>query len=272
MYEIRAPWWHGSCNLRLSFMREIEIGLNSEQNRNNGVPRACRSVLRRTVPFLLLGATAVLMMSGCATVTNTSRSFTTVVIDPGHGGHDSGASSRIGGLEKNSALDVAKRLDARLREAGFRTVMTRKSDVFIPLDERTAISNAQTNALFVSIHFNDCRNRSAQGIETYYYNSSAAPVAQRIEACLDQVPGTVSRGVKRARFRVLRNAVFPAVLVECGFLSNRSDAQRCASASYRDEVAGKIAEALVIQRFGTGAQAAQKLATLRREALRDSGG
>lgn len=216
-------------------------------------------------------AGAVGFLSGCAGVKDTSRTFSTVVIDAGHGGHDSGARSRRGTSEKYVALDVARRLDARLREAGFRTVMTRGDDRFIPLDQRAAISNRQANAIFVSVHFNHSRSRAARGTESYYYSPVASGIAQRIEDNLDDLPGVSSRGVKQARFRVLRKAQYPAVLVECGFLSNRSEANRCASPSYRDAVAERIAEALIVQRFGNGARAASKIATVRGQ-NRASGG
>lgn len=208
-------------------------------------------------------AAAITLLVGCAGVQDTSRTFSTVVIDAGHGGHDGGARSSAGLPEKNVALDVARRLDARLREAGFHTVLTRSGDVFIPLDRRAQISNAQSNAIFVSIHFNHAPTRGARGTETYYHNAVAAGIARRIEQNLEEVPGLSSRGVKRARFRVLRQAQFPAVLVECGFLSNRQEARLSASAAHRDAVAEGIAEALIVQRFGQGTQAASKVAAIR---------
>src|SRR5438876_12290490 len=106
----------------------------------------------------------VALLPACASmrtpaVKNTSKSFTTVAVDAGHGGKDNGAYRRFGGAEKIATLDVAQRLDRKLRESQLKTVMTRSSDVFIPLDERVAIENSQKNAIFVSIHFNDFRRR-----------------------------------------------------------------------------------------------------------------
>ena len=117
-------------------------------------------------------AIAALFLVSCGSVSpinvkNTSRTFTTVVVDAGHGGKDNGALRRYGGAEKNATLDVATRLARKLRESQFRTVMTRSSDVFIPLDERAAISNRQANAIFVSVHFNDSGRRGIRGFETY---------------------------------------------------------------------------------------------------------
>ena len=110
-------------------------------------------------------------------IKNTSRTFSTVVVDAGHGGKDSGAVRRYGPPEKIVALDVAQRLDQKLRESQIKTVMTRTSDVFIPLDDRVAIENSQKNAIFVSIHFNDSRRRGIHGFETYYHSPAAYDLA-----------------------------------------------------------------------------------------------
>src|SRR5256714_601127 len=198
-----------------------------------------------------------LLLSSCGTgpsirVKDTTRTFTTVVVDAGHGGKDNGAFRRFGGAEKNATLDVATRLAAKLRESQFRVVMTRSRDVFIPLDDRAAISNRQSNAIFVSVHFNDSGRRGIRGFETYYHSPVARPLAYRIQQQLMTLPGASNRGVKTANFRVLRKAAYPAVLVECGFLSNRKEGAAARSASRRDDLADKIAEAIVDQRYGKG--------------------
>src|SRR5207248_5396346 len=105
----------------------------------------------------------LVLLAGCATAPkaakNTSKTFTTVVVDAGHGGKDNGAYRRYGPPEKMVALDVAQRLERKLHESQLKTVMTRSSDVFIPLDDRVSVENSQKNAIFVSIHFNDSRRR-----------------------------------------------------------------------------------------------------------------
>ena len=216
--------------------------------------------------FLLISS---LFFAGCSGVRDTSRTFETVVIDAGHGGYDSGARARGGYREKVFALDVARRLDARLREAGFRTVMTRNGDVFVPLGKRTRISNSQSNAIFVSVHFNHAKNQSARGIETFYKSRVARETARKIERSLYSIPGLSSRGTKTANFYVLRKARYPAVLVECGFLSNAAEARLCASPEFRDQLAVKIAEALVRQRFGNSITATSKIAAMRGHADSD---
>ena len=201
----------------------------------------------------LLPLAALFLLGGCATVaTNTSHSFETVVVDAGHGGRDSGALRRHAPPEKAVALDVALRVDRKLRQSQLKTVLTRANDTFISLDNRVAIGNEQKNSIFVSIHFNDSRRRGVEGVETYYHSPYAYNLAAAIERNLSTLPGTVNRGVHPARFRVLRNARYPSVLVECGYLSNRSEARDVAGAGYRDKLADKIAEAIVDYRYGLG--------------------
>jgi N-acetylmuramoyl-L-alanine amidase len=204
-----------------------------------------------SIAVLVLGA--AFFLGGCATVaTNTSHTFETVVVDAGHGGKDSGAYRRNSPPEKAVALDVALRVDRKLRESQLKTVLTRANDTFVPLDNRVALGNEQKNSIFVSIHFNDSRRRRVEGVETYYHSPYAFDLAAAIERNLSALPGTVNRGVHTADFRVLRNAHYPSVLVECGYLSNRSEARDAADSAYREKLADKIAEAIVDYRYGTG--------------------
>src|SRR5213596_39743 len=199
----------------------------------------------------------VALLPACATVRtpavkNTTKTFTTVVVDAGHGGKDNGAYRRFGGAEKIATLDVAQRLNRKLRESELKTVMTRSSDVFISLDERVAIENSQKNAIFVSIHFNDSRRRGIHGFETYYHSGDSFDLANRIQGKLMTIPHSTNRGVHTANFRVLRLAYYPAVLVECGFLSNRAEGGQARDWEYRELLADRIAEAIVEQRYGPG--------------------
>ncbi len=211
------------------------------------------------MPRLISRALAIgllALLAACATAPkaakNTSKTFTTVVVDAGHGGKDNGAYRRYGGAEKIANLDVAQRLDRKLRESELKTVMTRSSDVFIPLDDRVSIENSQKDAIFVSIHFNDSRRRGIHGFETYYHSVASSELANRIQAKLMTIPHSANRGVHTANFRVLRLAAYPAVLVECGFLSNRSEGNEARDWEYRELLADRIAEAIVEQRYGPG--------------------
>jgi N-acetylmuramoyl-L-alanine amidase len=199
----------------------------------------------------LTALAAGVALPGCTTgVKDTSRTFTTVVIDAGHGGHDNGTTSRYAGHEKDATLDVAMRLRPKLEAAGFRTVMTRNSDTFIPLDTRASISNRSRNVIFVSIHFNDSRRSHVRGSEVYYKSRCSERIAGNILSQVAAIPGATSRGVRTANFRVLKKNQYPAVLVECGYFSNPVEGRRCANGAYREQLASAISRGIVIQRYG----------------------
>src|SRR5882724_7270964 len=153
------------------------------------------------------------------------RQRAVVVIDAGHGGFDRGgiAGQRI--PEKTMTLDVALRLQKVLEGTGYRVVMTRESDVFVPLGTRVAIANSYPNAIFVCIHFNAARRSGANGIETYFYSAESAPLAGSIHSALVSAAPSENRGVRRRGYFVLRKTAVPAVLIECGFLTNPTEAQ-----------------------------------------------
>jgi len=198
--------------------------------------------------LLLLALLPGCASSGGGRVKDTTRTFTTVVIDAGHGGHDDGARSRWGGREKHHALAVSQRVRSKLAAAGFNTVMTRSSDRFIELNDRARISNRQNNAIFVSVHFNHSPKRRILGGEVYYKSSVSRGLAQRILTKIDGIPGRSVRYVKTANFRVLKLNQYPAVLVECGYLSHRGEGVRCASSKHHEELASAIASAIIEQR------------------------
>jgi len=210
------------------------------------------SQVTRLVTIAFVASLAACTTVPTTAVKNTTKTFNTVVVDAGHGGKDSGAYRRYGPPEKMVALDVAQRLNRKLRESQLKTVMTRDSDVFIELNDRVAIENAQKNAIFVSIHFNDSRRRGIHGFETYYHSGASSDLANSIQQKLATIPHSASRGVHTANFRVLRLATCPAVLVECGFLSNRNEGGQARDWEYRELLADRIAEAIVEQRFGSG--------------------
>jgi N-acetylmuramoyl-L-alanine amidase len=184
-------------------------------------------------------------LSGLA-VTADAANFRTVVIDPGHGGQDNGG--QWGHVyEKHLALDTAVRLEATLKSMGYQTVMTRRSDYFITLPQRVSTTNANKNAIFVSIHYNYTWKNEVSGLETFYYNSEGQRLAQYVQSSLLRQTHTVDRSAKFARFYVLRNAQIPAILVEGGFVSNEKERNRMKSSYFRDSIARGIAEG--IQRY-----------------------
>lgn len=167
--------------------------------------------------------------------------YSTVVIDAGHGGFDRGGIPGQNVSEKAMALDVAQRLGSKLRRAGYQVIMTRDSDVFIPLGTRTSIANRYRDGVFVCIHFNSATRANANGIETYYYSSQSAALAANIHRQVIGGTTTDNRGIRRRGYFVLRRTNIPAVLVECGFLTNPYEARLALQADYRDRLADRIA-------------------------------
>src|SRR5438477_6590246 len=170
--------------------------------------------------------------------------FTTVVIDAGHGGYDRGGipSQRI--PEKVMTLDVSQRLKPLLEKAGYRVIMTRDSDVFVPLPTRVAIANSYPNAVFICVHFNSATRSGANGIESYFYSTESAPLAASIQGAVLGGAPSENRGVRRRGYYVLRRTGIPAVLIECGFLTNPTEAQYAQSAAYRQKLAENIARGI----------------------------
>ena len=138
-------------------------------------------------------------------------------------------------------LDVALRLRNILSANGYHVVMTRSSDVFVPLGGRVAIANSYRNAVFVCIHFNATGRSGASGIETYFYSRDSLPLASAIHYYVTGGAPSANRGVRRRGYYVLRKTAIPAVLVECGFLTNPTEAAYAQSAGYRQKLADEIA-------------------------------
>src|SRR6266403_3327498 len=174
-----------------------------------------------------------------------SRLSAVVVIDAGHGGFDRGGIPRQRIAEKTMTLDVALRLRKKLLEAGYRVVMTRDSDVFVPLWGRVAIANSNDNAIFICIHFNSASRAEANGIETYYYRRDAMALAANIHRNVIAGAPSENRGIRRRGYYVLRKTTNPGVLVECGFLTNPAEGQLALTSDYRDKLAEEITRGIL---------------------------
>jgi N-acetylmuramoyl-L-alanine amidase len=174
-------------------------------------------------------------------------SFSTVVIDAGHGGKDGGSVwNQL--IEKRFCLDVAKRVEAGLKSSGLKTVMTRRTDTFVELEQRARIANRVPSSVFVSIHFNGSRKTTVSGAEVYYRSSRGKWLASAISRSIKSRVTGGTRGTFYADFKVLRETEMPAVLVECGYLSNKREALRCADPSHRQKLAEAIVRGLLAAR------------------------
>src|SRR6202048_1688281 len=189
-------------------------------------------------------ATPIPAVQRTVAVSQANRPSTVVVIDAGHGGFDRGGIPGQRVAEKTMTLDVAQRLKAVLTAYGYRVVMTRDSDVFVPLGTRVAIANSYRNAIFVCIHFNAAPRGGASGIETYFYSPQSLPLASAIHYYVAGGAPTPNRGVRRRGYFVLRRTTIPSVLVECGFLTNPTEAQYAQSAAYQQKLAEEIARGI----------------------------
>ncbi|YCM45899.1 N-acetylmuramoyl-L-alanine amidase [Verrucomicrobiaceae bacterium 227] len=162
-----------------------------------------------------------------------------VVLDPGHGGRDRGAV--WGGIrESDLNIKVATRAESYLKARGYKVVLTRRSDVYVSLSRRAQISNQYSNSIFISIHFNATKYTSVRGAETYYAGTRGRYLAQAIQKEMVSKLKVRNRGTRYRRFTVLRQTSSPAVLVECGFISNSSERSRCVTSSYQSLAAQAI--------------------------------
>lgn len=174
-----------------------------------------------------------------------ARTVSRVIIDAGHGGKDKGA-HRGSVYEKTLALSVAKRVEALLKAKGMPVTMTRRSDKFISLTDRAAIANRYRNAVFVSIHFNAHTSTRYHGVESYYYGTEGSKLAAHIHLRLLSRLKIKNRQTRQRKdLAVLRRTLCPAVLIECGYISNPTERKRCTTSAYQYNCARAIADGIM---------------------------
>lgn len=169
-----------------------------------------------------------------------------IVLDPGHGGFDSGAVGVNGIKEKDIVLNIARKLQSKLQQSGASVIITRSGDNYISLGNRVEQSNESKGHAFLSIHANSSTSSSASGVETHYYSksTSTAKESKELAECMQQalikeLPAN-NRGVKDSSFQVIRQKSVPSVLVEIGFLSNKEEANRLADPQYQERIANAL--------------------------------
>jgi N-acetylmuramoyl-L-alanine amidase len=199
----------------------------------------------------------------------TSKPFAVVVLDPGHGGEDSGA--MCGGvMEKDLTLDIARRVDRLLDSEGVATSMTRLGDSYVSLADRAAFGNRAKESIFISIHFNEDNKPVASGVETYYAahqinsgstfgswlpffsrppSNSPKPESQSLAGFIQEAlvvrTRAVDRGTQAKQFFVIANVTSPAVLIEGGFITNKDELSKLVSEDYRDQLAAAVADGVL---------------------------
>jgi N-acetylmuramoyl-L-alanine amidase len=214
----------------------------------------------RTVRFnfraISLAVSVVFFIGGCAQtpiVPAGAGHFSTVVVDAGHGGKDSGGVSGRGApiflREKDLTLDTAKLVRDELRRAGLKTVMMREDDHFVELDDRVRFANRQgPGAVLVSIHYDAVSNHAMHGAKTFFWRADSHGLATRIQQHLVAATDEADLGVIRRRLRLTRNPEIPCVLCECAYVTNPAEAQKVATASHRQRIAHGIAQGILEER------------------------
>lgn len=171
-----------------------------------------------------------------------------ILIDPGHGGYDLGA-RMFSCDEKSLALSTALLLKKHLTDMGYRVLLTRSRDVFVPLEKRTSIANETKAKIYISIHYNAAKNPIAKGVEVFYYgvaNKGREKASKRLATLvvnnIVNQTHAENRGVKEGNFHVIRETKMPAILIEAGFMTNPDEIHLIKDINYRDKIAKGIAE------------------------------
>ncbi|MGL4569570.1 MAG: N-acetylmuramoyl-L-alanine amidase, partial [Clostridium sp.] len=173
------------------------------------------------------------------------RNYYKVFIDPGHGGYDDGAAGN-GLLEDELNLQISLKVQKKLEAKGIQVKMSRTSDEYLSLGERTDMANKYGADVFISNHINSFEQESANGIETYYHRdkSSHKSLSDNIQNNAIKETGAVNRGVKNANFAVLRESTMTSSLVEAGFISNKAEASKLKTDEYQDKLANSIVDGI----------------------------
>ncbi len=250
-----------SPNSRRIEFNGIAIWLSEPVREKWGRPRILKTDVNKTI-LPLLHPGRFMAEQGCSVV----------VLDAGHGGKDKGATDYQGEIEeKMITIRLANMARDILEENGVTVRMTRNRDEWISLDERSEVAAGYGADLFVSIHLNGATNTAATGVETHVLPPAGMPsigmptpngkgdpahpgnnhdganliLGHALQHSLVKRSGSFDRGVRRSRFQVLRNAPCPAALVECGFLTNRDEADKFKDAAYCERIAGAIADGIL---------------------------
>jgi N-acetylmuramoyl-L-alanine amidase len=194
-----------------------------------------------------------------------------VVVDAGHGGVDGGTQGN-GVLEKHCTLEIARRVEEQILRHGMRTIMTRRDDRYVSLEERSAVANSKGASLFVSIHLNaDATSGETAGLETYYSSRKRLGdlsrlrdqfdlppgstfkdhrsfwLARKMQSAICQATGSADRNARDSNYLVVMQSECPAVLIECGYLTNADEARRLQDPAHQEKIA--VAVAATVKNF-----------------------
>jgi N-acetylmuramoyl-L-alanine amidase len=163
-----------------------------------------------------------------------------IILDPGHGGRDSGTSGIRGTLEKDLTLRTANLVYDKLKAAGAKVVLTRSSDIYVSLRSRVSISHYYNADAFISIHYDSSTDRTARGITTYYYKQKDLKLTENVHPQLIKNTNMNDRGIRFGNFHVLRENKQHSILLELGFLSNSTEELTLISKNYQEQLSNAI--------------------------------
>lgn len=200
----------------------------------------------RTHKFPVIAILVILL-----TLLTTLPAYSLLVIDPGHGGTDSGATASLNGslvYEKNLNLSIGRLVHEKLSKLGFETTLTRNGDLTVSLSDRVNKANSLPTDFFISIHHNSALTASACGVEAFYYqgNETGRLLAELITKKISETCGLKNRGAKETTtLYVIRSTKATAVLVECGFMSNPEELLKLVDGSFQNRLAEAIVSAIL---------------------------
>ena len=280
--HVRLSAWAKTQGLEVSWLardkvlqlsgrsNRIVLTLNSREARINGISVWMLFPVVQRSGYVYLSRSDTLTTFGPLLAPGNSGRIRTICLDAGHGGRDPGNRSGTS-YEKDYTLLLVNELRNLLTKAGFKVVLTRSTDVYIDLENRPAIAQKRGADLFVSLHFNAAESSRSlvKGAEVYTMTPAGAPstnaqgegagagsfsgnrnndrnllLAYHVQKSLVSSLYAEDRGVRRARFAVLREATMPAILVEAGFMSHPSEGRKIISADYRKQMAKAIVDGI----------------------------
>jgi N-acetylmuramoyl-L-alanine amidase CwlD len=223
----------------------------------------CRIFFSIILAFSVLAAT--FFISDIKSIFADDNSKILICIDPGHGGKDCGTIGPTGLREKDVNLDIALKLGNKLKDAGFKVIFTRESDINHSVDEITNFANSNNADLFISVHNNSHPSPDMSGTQTFYFGQSPGGsfLANSLNAKIIEQIGTINRGVKTANFVVLKNTKMVSALVEGTFMCNPNEEAKLKDPDFRDKIATGIYNGIIeyLKTYGSNVLSAKKLAS-----------
>lgn len=231
--------------------RRMEARRRREEARQRKRRRTLILMALAFVAIIVILVAAVLLfrkVSGGSKGIQAKGSSYVIAIDPGHGGEDTGKSSEFA-LEKDVTLAISSKLKVMLESQGYRVVMTREDDARQSKEDRVAAVNASSADLLVSVHCSYSETDGGKsGVATYYEEDGKESklLAEKVQAALIKETGALDTGVFEGSYHIINDTKMPAILVEAGFLSNATEAEKLADDSYQNDVAKGIAKGIIL--------------------------